>query len=166
MEMRHVSPELYLLTEDGKMLEFLRKRNEDEKNPTPDECRGPLKGVSLSYAFCGEQDFGIGPLAKMFGAANESEGIITKIPEELEIIEFDGVKAIKIGRYVELDSDMVEETKKVGIIGYWDNSQFIICASPEYEFVIDSIREMFKPNQVRFAHDRYLWGCSLLIFAF
>lgn len=164
MDLSHVSPETYLLTEDDRTIKFKRYRYDDEKMPTPEECKGVLKGVCLSYAFCGEQDFGIEPMARQFGATGKN-GTITKIPKELEIIESEGVKAIKFGSYAKLDSGMIRATKEAGVIGYWDDANLIICASSEYEFVIKSIREMFKPKHVRFAFSRSFAGRNLLILA-
>ena len=164
MDLSHVSPETYLLTEDEITIEFKKYRHDDEKKPVPEECKGILKGVCLSYAFCGEQDFGIEPMARQFGATGKN-GTITKIPKELEIIESEGVKAIKFGSYAKLDSGMIRATKEAGVIGYWDDANLIICASPEYEFVINSIREMFKPKHVRFGFSRSFAGCNLLILA-
>lgn len=164
MELSHVSPSIYLLTEDDRTIEFRNCRYDDKKMPTPEECKGALKGVCLSYAFCGEQDFGIEPMAKQFGATGKN-GTITKIPKELEIVESEGVKAMKFGRYAELDSGMIIATKEAGVIGYWDDANLIICASPEYEFVIHSIREMFKPKHVRFTFSRSFAGRNLLILA-
>ena len=164
MDLSHVSPETYLLTEDDRTIKFKRYRYADEKMPTPEECKGVLKGVCLSYAFCGEQDFGIEPMARQFGATGKN-GTITKIPKELEIIESEGVKAIKFGSYAKLDSGMIRAAKEAGVIGYWDDANLIICASSEYEFVIKSIREMFKPKHVRFAFSRSFAGRNLLILA-
>ena len=121
-----------------------------------------MKGVCLSYAFCGEQDFGIEHMAKQFGVTGKN-GTITKIPKELEIVEFKGVKAIKFGKYAELDLKVVEATMEAGVIGYWDDANLIICASQEYEFVINAIQNMFKPKHVRFAFSRSFGGYNLLI---
>ena len=162
MDLSHFSPETYLLTEDGRTIKFERYCRNDEKKPTVEECKGALKGVCLSYACCGEQDFGIKPMAKQFGAT-EKNGTITNIPKELKIVELQGVKAIKFGSYAGLDSRIVKATLDAGVIGYWDDANFIICASSEYGFVIDSIHNMFKPKHVRFGFSRSFAGCNLLI---
>lgn len=162
MDLSHFSPKIYLLTEVGRTIEFGGHTQEDGKKPNVEECKGVLKGVCLEYACCGEQDFGIEPMAKHFGVT-EKNGTITKIPNNLEIVKLDGVSAIKFGNYAELDSSVVEETKKIGVLGYWDDANFIICASPEYGCVIDSIYNMFKPKQVRFGLSRSFGGYNLLI---
>lgn len=162
MDFSHVSPETYLLTEDDRTIEFKLYRYDDGKKPSPEECKGTLKGVCLSYAFCGEQDFGIKPMATAFGATDKN-GTINKVP--LELVEADGVRAIKFGNYVRLDDSMIQGAKGAGIIGYWDDSNLIICAAPEYGFVIDSIKEMFKPKHVRFGFSRSFAGGNLLILA-
>lgn len=164
MDLSHVSPETYLLTEDNKTITFKKYRHDDEKKPVPEECKGFLKGVCLSYAFCGEQDFGIEHILRQFGATGKYR-TITKIPKQLEIIESEGITAIKFGSYAKLDSGMIGATREAGVIGYWDNANLIICASPEYKFVINSIREMFKPNMVRFGLSSGFAGSNLLILA-
>lgn len=162
MDYSHVSPETYLLTEDDRTIEFKKYRYGDENKPSPDECKGKLKGVCLAYAFCGEQDFGIKPMATAFGATGKN-GTINKVP--LELVEADGVRAIKFGGYARLDEIMIQGAKEAGVIGYWDDSNLIICAAPEYGFVIDSIKAMFKPKHVRFGFNRSFAGCNLLILA-
>ena len=151
-----------LLTEDGRTIKFETFRYEDDEKPSPEECKEVLKGVCLAYAFCGEQDFGIEPMAIQFGATSEN-GTITKIPKELKVVENEGVTAIQFGSYAKLDSGMVRATKEYGVISYWDDANFIICASSEYEFVIKSIHEMFKPKNVRFAFSHSFAGYNLLI---
>lgn len=163
MEFSHVSPETYLLTEDDRTIKFKKYRNIGEDKPHPDECKGKIKGVCLSYAFCGEQDFGIRPLADAFGVKGNN-GIINKVP--LEIVEADGVRAIRYGKYASLDDDMVQGAMEAGLIGYWDDANLIICAAPEYGFIIDSIKNMFKPKHVRFGfHTVALQIRNLLILA-
>jgi len=158
-----ISPETHLLFEKNS-IPFKMYRNDDEKKPTPEECKGVLKGVFLSYAFCGEQDYGIQPMAIQFGATDKNR-TITEIPEKLEIIESEGVKAIKFGSYAKLDSVMIRTAKESGVISYWDKENFIICASSEYKFVIDSIVEIFKPNHARFGFINSFDGPNLLILA-
>ena len=48
MDLSHVSPETYLLTEDCRTIEFKKHRHNDEKMPTPEECKGILKGICLA----------------------------------------------------------------------------------------------------------------------
>lgn len=162
MDLSHVSPQTYLLTEDNRTIKFENYRHGDEKVPTPEECKCKLKGVCLAYAFCGEQDFGIRPMAEEFKATGTNM-TINKIPKELEVIESNGVRAIKFGNYARLDSGMIRATMEAGVIGYWDDANFIVCASPEYSFVIDEIKAMFKPKQIRFGFSRSFGGANLLI---
>lgn len=162
MDFGNVSPVIYFITEDDNAVEFRKYRFGDEKKPSPDECKGKLRGIRLDYACCGEQDWGIEPMARAFGCKGNN-GIIHKIP--LELVEEKGVRAIKFGNYAQLDDQMVRRTKEAGIIGYWDDSNLIICAAPEYGFVIDSIKELFKPKRVRFAFNRSFAGSNLLILA-
>ena len=162
MDYSHVSPKMYFLTEDERTIEFKKYRYGDKSKPSPDECKGKLKGVCLAYACCGEQDFGIKYMATAFGATGKN-GTINKVP--LELVETDGVRAIKFGEYARLDEIMIKGAKEAGVIGYWDDSNLIICAAPEYSFIIDSIKAMFKPKCVRFGFNRSFAGCNLLILA-
>ena len=103
-------------------------------------------------------------MAKQFGAIGKSR-IITNIPKELEIIEFEGIKALKFGCYAKLDLEIIRATKEAGVISYWDNENLFISVSSEYAFIINSIWTMFKPLLVRFAFSRSFSGRILLILA-
>ena len=165
MDFSHVSPNTYLLTEDNRTMGFKKYRYSDDEKPSPEVCKGKIKGVCLTYAFWGRQDIGIGSMASQFEATGK-DGIINRIPENLEIVEESNVKAIKFGSYAKLDSDMIRGAMEAGVIGYWDDSNLIICASPEYSFVIDEIKEMIKPKQARFGFSKSFGGhYNLLILA-
>ena len=164
MDLSHLSPEFSLLTKDDKVIEFKQYGYNEKGIPSPKDCEAALKGIRLSYAFCGEQDFGIEEILKRFGAMNKN-GIITRIPEGLSITTSGEVKAIKFGNYIKLDSEMIKRANTHGIIGYWDYESFIICASKEYEFIINSIQEMFKPKHLRFALNRSFAGFNFIILA-
>ena len=159
MKYSHVSPEVILLKEDNKQINFKKYLYEEEKKPTPDDCKDKIKGIMLTYAFCGEQDFGIKPLEKAFGV--DKKGIIKKAP--IELIEKDGVRAIKFGRYIHLNELMIKGAKNSGLIGYWDEENIIICAAPEYGFIIDSIKELIKPNRAWLGLEDLLFGNNLMI---
>ena len=102
-------------------------------------------------------------VVKVWYQATGKNMTINKVP--LEVVDADGVKAIKFGEYVNLDDRMIQGAKDAGVIGYWDDCNLIICAAPEYSFVIDSIKAMFKPKHVRFGFSRSFAGCNLLILA-
>ena len=140
MRYDHFSPKVYRLFEDERIVEFEKY---PKVKPSIDECKGKIKGICLSYAFCGEQDFGIDRLLKAFNASNE-DGIINSVP--LSVETEDKVKALMYYPYGELDRKVIKGTKLAGLTGYWDKSRLVICASPEYSFVIDSIMEMIKPQ--------------------
>ena len=150
MRYDHFSPKVYLLFEDERIVEFQKY---PRVKPSIDECKGKIKGICFSYAFCGEQDFGIAPLLKAFNASNE-DGIINNVPLEdgiinnvpLKVETVDKVKALMYYPYGELDREVIKGTKLAGITGYWDKSRLVICAAPEYDFIIDAIMEMIKPQ--------------------
>lgn len=151
MEFGAVSPKTYLLTEDIRTITFDKYWNEGEYKPKLEECMGIIKGVRLSYAFRGEQDVSIKPLLDALGVTDDY-GLITKVP--LETGEEDGARFIKYGRDSKLNDNTIQAAKKVGIIGYWDDPNLMICAAPEYDFVIDSISKMFTPKKVRLGFNR------------
>lgn len=159
----NISPEICFFMTRGKVITFKTFRRLGEEKPLIDECKDELTGISLSYAFCGEQDFGIHPLAKAFDALN-NDLIIKKVP--LKIIESKGVKAIMYGNDAELDRNIICKARKAGVIGYWDKSNLLICAAPEYSFLIDSIKEMMVPKHVKFGFKGIFGGrYHLLILA-
>ena len=155
-----ISPKICFYMKNGDTLIFKRFLRNGEEKPQIERCKGEIDGILLGYAFCGEQDFGIRELAKAFDALNE-DCIIKKVP--LEIVEEQGVRAIKYGENVCLNKDMIRGAKQIGVIGYWDNANFIICAAPDYGFIIDSIKEFIRPNHVAFTFERTFGGRGNLV---
>ena len=155
-----LSPRVSFTMKSGETIVFKRFLRNGEEIPSAEKCKGEIVGISLAYAFCGEQDFGIRPLAKAFDALNDCM-IIKRAP--LEIAKADGVKAIMYGEDVSLNKNMIRGAKQAGVIAYWDKANLIICARPEYSFVIDSIKEIIKPNHVRFAFEEIFGGRGNLV---
>ena len=151
MDYAHLSPEMYLLTDDDRTLMFPRRVTDEKKKPLPEDCKGKLKGICFAYAFCGEQDFGIEPMAKAFGATGD-KSIITKVP--IEVIEFQKAKALNFGSEVSMDEQIVKEIKKSGLIGYWDDENLFVGAAPEYGFLTEAILDLTRLHCARFAFSR------------
>ena len=147
MDQSKLSPEVCFLMQYGQPVVFKRFRRNGEELPSAEQCKGELTGITLTYAFCGEQDDGIRPLLKAFGALNDD--LLIK-REPLEVVELDGYKAIKYGEDVHLDFNVARTAKQSGVVGYWDKSNLMICTSPEYGFLIESIKELMKPRHARF----------------
>lgn len=159
----HLSPVVCLLMEDGREIEFKLYRHDGEINPSSKECKGRIRKIRLSYAFCGEQDFGIESLEDNFKV--KKNGIITKIPKDLEVITNENVKAIRYGELARTDPLLERYAKDTGVIGYWDDANLFICASHEYGFVIDEIYKLFCPKHVKFALKANSLGYDLIILA-
>ena len=163
IDFSHLSPVVSLLMEDGTEIKFNLYRADGEVNPSPEECKGNLKGIKLSYAFCGEQDFGIKPLEEEFKV--NKKGIVTKIPKDLKIDSNSYVKSIRYGKDSSLDPIISRITRDTGIIGYWDEENLLICASQNYDFIIDKIKKLFCPKHVKFSLQANTLGYDLLILA-
>ena len=159
----NISPAIHFLMKNETVNSFKLFRAYGEEKPSINECKGELKGIELSYAFCGEQDYGIHLLAKAFDAMN-NDLIIKEVP--LKIIESKGVKAIMYGEDAKLDRNIIHKAKKAGAIGYWDKANLLICVASEYSFLIDSIKEMMVPEHVKFGFKGIFGGrYHLLILA-
>lgn len=163
IDFSHLSPVVSLLMEDGTEIKFNLYRADGEVNPSPEECKGNLKGIKLSYAFCGEQDFGIKPLEEEFKV--NKKGIVTKIPKDLKIDSNSYVKAIMYGKTSNLDPLTSKIAKDTGVVGYWDEENLLICASQNYGFVIDKIKKLFCPKHIKFSLQANTLGYDLLILA-
>lgn len=163
IDFRHLSPVVSLLMKDGRKIEFNLYRFDGEINPSPEECKGELKGIELSYAFCGEQDIGIKSLEEEFKVNNL--GVITKIPKNFKIDSNSYVKVLKCGKSANLDPKLSKITKETGVIGYWDDSNLLICVSQNYDFVIDKIKKLFCPKHVKIVLRTNSLGYDLIILA-
>lgn len=162
MDYSNVSPVVSLITANNKVIGFRKLRSDDYEKPTPDECKRKLKGICLSYAFCKEQDFGIQVLEEAFKIS--ADGTIHDAP--FEVIESKKVKAIVYGKSIALNDEMIKGAILSGIIGYWDSENVIICASLEYGFVIDEIKEFIKPEFAKIGFTSgYNGGENLVIYA-
>ncbi len=160
MEIRFLSPETTLIMENGKQLTFKL----EEKKPSPKECNEILKGISLKSTLGAIKFLGIRIMEERFGV-NEKGLEINKLPKDFEVVESQGVKAIRTGGYMCLDNEMIDVTNKAGIVGMWDFEEFIICASKEYSFVIDAILEMIKPEKTRLDLEKLSDGFRFTIYS-
>ena len=164
MESSNVSSFLYILTEDRRTVKFKLYRYANEDKPSAMECKGKIRGLHLSYAYCGEQNLGIRYLAKEFGATDRKMKI-KKVPSSLEIVETKNVKALLAGlKHSNWKEAMESKAIEAGVVGYWDDASLCICASNEYSFIIDAIQELLKPNRAHFAFNNIqCGGANLLI---
>ena len=161
MNVEHLSPIVNLRMSDNRVVEFRRYPKKDFPKPLPKDCQGPITGVCLNYAFCGEQDFGISPILQAFGAYDKNM-VMARTP--VEIIETKNMKAMVFGEDIYLTDKVNKATKEAGVIGYWDKSNFAICACDEYGFIIDELRKLVKPKNARFSYSETFGGrCNLLI---
>ena len=161
MDSSHVSEEIMFLLEGGETISFSRMASSESKKPTVDQIQKSILGVQLSYACCGEQDFGIAPMAEAFGA--NSKGVIKKIPRDFRLHTMNDILVLKYGDTY-ISPKMFDMAKSAGIVGYWDDANLIICASKEYEAIVRNMRKFIKPKKAKFAF-RTVFGPNLMIMA-
>lgn len=160
MEFSHISGEVMFLLGSKETLTFSRMPYKDSSKPTPEQLREDIIGVQLSYAFCGEQDFGIEPLAKDFGAF--PSGFITKIPQDFYVHSDGDIVVLKHGR-LSIDPYMYDIARETGVAGYWDDENLVLCASKEYDSIIASTRNLITSRKAKFAFRTVGFGRNLLI---
>lgn len=164
MDISHVSRNTYFLFggEVGQedYAQFPTCPTKEQPTPAPEETRKTVIGVQFDHVACGEQAFGIDDILNGFGA--DSNGIIKKIPEELTLTTQDNVTILKYGR-TEAHPLMIGSTSKLGVLGYWDYSNFIICASNEYSHILKSLIVLLQSKKAKFAFRSAFGGKNLLI---
>lgn len=160
MDSTHVSEKIWIRLEGDETVLFSNDSIVPSYLPTEEQLRKKITGVQLSCPFYGKQAFGIEPLKTAFGA--EKNGIIKKIPNELTLDMQDDVVILKYGTTF-LSSRMISIAKIVGMSGYWDDSNLIICSSKEYEPIIENIIDFLQPQKVAFAFRTILGGPNLMI---
>ncbi len=160
MDSTHVSEEIMFLLEGNETISFSSSSITPSCKPTEDQIRKKVIGIQLSYAYCGEQDFGIDPMARAFGT--NSDGVIQKVPNGLTLDTENDVTILKYGRTT-LSPRMIAIAKEIGMAGYWDDSNLIICAAKEYETIIENVIDFIQPNKVRFAFRTVFAGPNFMI---
>lgn len=160
MDSTCVSPEIMFLLEGNETISFSSSSLHSSQKPAEDQLRKKVIGIQLSYAHCGEQDFGIAPMARAFGVGDD--GIIKKVPKGLTLDTRDGVTILKYGS-TSLSPRMLTIAKEVGMAGYWDDSNLIICSSKRYEPIIESIIDFIQPQKAKFAFRTVFGGRNLMV---
>lgn len=149
MDIIHVSEEVKITLREEKRenILFLNYPLREESEPIKEKFKRKIRGVQLSYAYCREQDFGIEPMQRAFGAY--PNGIITKIPDNFIVEEREEVVILKYGN-TSIPSRMTEMAKNIGMVGYWDDDNLIICTSKENKQIIEGIYESIRTNKAKF----------------
>lgn len=154
MDSTNVSERIWIRLEGDETLLFSNDSIVPSYLPTKEQLRKKVTGVQLSCPFHGKQTFGIEPLKKAFGVGQN--GIIKKIPNALTLDMQDDVVTLKYGSAC-LWPHIISIAKVVGMSGYWDDSNLIICSSKEYEPIIENIIDFLKSQKAAFAF-RTIWG--------
>ena len=58
---------------------------------------------------------------------------------------------------------MLKIAKEVGVAGYWDDANLIICASKQYESIIEHVIDFIQPKKAKFAFRTVFGGRNLMI---
>lgn len=160
MDSTHVSPEIMFLLEGNETISFSSSVLHTSIKPTEEQLQKKIIGIQLSNASCGEQAFGIDPMARAFGAG--SDGIINEVPKDLTLDTQENVVILKYGSTF-LSPRMLEIAKEVGVAGYWDDENLIICASKEYESIIKKVIDFIQPKKAKFAFRTVFGGRNLMV---
>ena len=153
-----VSEKIWIRLERNETLLFSNDSAIPSCLPSEEQLRKKVTGVQLSY--CGKKTLGIDPLKRAFGVS--SDGIIQKIPNGLTLDIQDGVVILKYGT-TRLSPRIISIAKTVGMSGYWDDSNLIICSSRKYEPIIENIIYFIQPLKTRFAFRTIFDGPNLMI---
>ena len=160
MDSTHVSPKIMFLLEGNETISFSSSSLHSSQKPAEDQLRKKVIGIQLSYAHWGEHHGGIEPMARAFGAY--PDGIIMEVPKALTLDTQNDVTILKYGSDVP-HPRMLEIAKKVGVAGYWDDSNLIICASNEYESIIKHVIDFIQPQKAKFAFRTVFGGRNLMV---
>ena len=160
MDSTHVSERIWIRLEGDETVLFSNDSIVPSYLPTEEQLRKKITGVQLSCPFYGKQSFGIEPLERAFGAS--SNGIIQKIPNELTLDMQDDVVILKYGSTC-LSPRIISIAKTVGMSGYWDDSNLIICSSKVYEPIIENVIDFLQPQKVAFVFTTIFGWPNLMI---
>lgn len=160
MDSTHVSPEIMFLFEGNETISFSSSSLSASQKPDENQLRKKVIGVQLAYADCGEHHGGIEPMARAFGAY--PDGIITEVPKTLTLDTQNDVTILKYGSAVP-HRRILEIAKEVGVAGYWDDANLIICASNKYESIIKHVKDFIQPQKAKFAFRTVFGGRNLMI---
>ena len=160
MDSTHVSEKIMFLLEGNETISFSNSSLHSSCKPTKEQLRKKVIGILLSYAYCGDQDFGIDPMARAFGVG--SDGIMKKVPKGLTLDTQDDVTILKYGS-TSLSPRMIAIAKEVGISSYWDDSNLIFCSSKKYEPIIENIIDFIQPKKAKFACRTSFEGPNLMV---
>lgn len=164
MDFINISREVVLSLEGNDKIRILKNSVKSPVLLTEEQKRKKILELELSYAFHSSQNDTIDYLKKAFKA--EDDGIIKKVPKSkyfcIETVE--DVTVLKYGN-TEISPSMLGLAEKVGIVGYWDHSNLIICCSKEYKQIMNKIISMLKPFKSKFEVRMDSWGPNLKIVA-
>ena len=164
IDVTHISYSVSLLTEDKQTLRFVLSSGE---KPTVEECNHHrIVGLNLSYGGCAEHWSDIQPMRFAFGTTDKNI-IVQRLPKTLVVVEKFGYKVLRTSDAMDDISSLIPAAKATGLIGCWDDCDFIVVASPEYGFIIDSIKAMIIPNHCKLDTNTIggFMGVNLLLLA-
>lgn len=162
MDYAHISPEILFLLEGEESISFANVSWKEACLPTEEQIRKKVIGVQLAYACCGEHHGGIQPMAQAF-AATSKNGIIKKLPKNFNCYTKDNMTILKYGN--EDVSKLAKIAKEVGVAGYWDDNNLIICSTEQYKPIVQNTKGLMQPQKAKFAFRTVFGGRNLMILA-
>ena len=160
MDFTHLSDKIWIRLDEKDIILFSNDPEFPSCLPTREQLRKRVTGIQLSCSSCSKQQIGIEPLKKAFGA--ESSCIIHRLPNELLLDIQDDIIILKYGS-ANISQHMLSVAKKIGMSGYWNDSNLIICASSQYLPIILSIIEFIQSQRAVFAFKITSSGKNLMI---
>ncbi|GHU07087.1 hypothetical protein FACS189431_1090 [Alphaproteobacteria bacterium] len=168
MDISHVSEQIALKIAGTRERIFNKYLFENKFNPRPQDTIGPIDKLTLSYAYCGEQDFGLSyPLIRAFGL--DDDGKIHRVPKEFVVTDekscFADAFVLQYG-FFEDYGEMVFGVADAGFTGLWYDNAIIFCVTAEYKHILYNIIDLFgSPMTYMRATDSELssMGPSLVI---
>lgn len=144
MNFKYVS-EIVVMTEGGAKIRFSENV---KKLAVPYE---KIIGIEMLYnEEYALHESGAAEIKRAFGAENDS--IVHKIPKNFTFKTIESVGVLKYGNS-EIAPEMLGLAKEIGIAGYWDDEEFVICFSNDYRQIAANIIKMVYSKKAKFECD-------------
>lgn len=151
MNEKFISEDISFTLEGNEVITFSSLPYIPSLIPTEDQLRKKIVGIKFGYSRSIGSLHDMNLLKRGFRIESD-DGIIKRVPTEFKAIMQNGVVTLRYGTEI-IPSDLYEIAKKVGVIGYCDYRNMIICATNKYSRIIYNSIEFIKPYEVSFKSD-------------